>query len=337
MKRTNRGITLIALIITIIVLLILAGVSIATLTGQNGILEQANNAKMETRIGEIKEKVRLWKLEQEVNEYTGTEIISEEKFIENLKKEGLILDNEVDEENKIISIGGKNIYYGGDEENANTNIFNYNEFGLITGIKEEYFEDEANTINVSKRIASLKSIKISGVPGIQHKYLKKELGGIIKIPSKINETEIIGIENEAFKGIGNLTKVILSSKIQYIGEEAFYMYEELSDIEFKLSSNPLEIGSYAFFGTHLKKIDLPNNTVAIGEQCFGTTDIENDVYIPSSVQTIGQYAFTSVAFSGGTINCEITAKPEGWSEDWNCIKFTNGDIKRANVNWGQKR
>ena len=36
--KTNKGITLIALVITIIVLLILAGVTIATLTGDNGIL-----------------------------------------------------------------------------------------------------------------------------------------------------------------------------------------------------------------------------------------------------------------------------------------------------------
>ena len=41
----NKGITLIALVITIIVLLILAGVSIAMLTGQNGILTQARNSK----------------------------------------------------------------------------------------------------------------------------------------------------------------------------------------------------------------------------------------------------------------------------------------------------
>ena len=40
-----KGITLIALVITIIVLLILAGVSIAMLTGNNGILTQASNAK----------------------------------------------------------------------------------------------------------------------------------------------------------------------------------------------------------------------------------------------------------------------------------------------------
>ena len=44
----NKGITLIALVITIIVLLILAGVTIATLTGPNGILTQAQEAKRKT-------------------------------------------------------------------------------------------------------------------------------------------------------------------------------------------------------------------------------------------------------------------------------------------------
>ena len=44
-KKFQNGITLIALVITIIVLLILAGVSIATLTGENGILTRANDAK----------------------------------------------------------------------------------------------------------------------------------------------------------------------------------------------------------------------------------------------------------------------------------------------------
>ena len=61
--RANRirqsGITLIALVITIIVLLILAGVSIAMLTGQNGILIQAQNAGEETERTNEEERVRL--------------------------------------------------------------------------------------------------------------------------------------------------------------------------------------------------------------------------------------------------------------------------------------
>ncbi len=58
-KRHNKGITLIALIITIIVLLILAGISIAMLTGENGILTQAQNAKNEMTKKEAKERITL--------------------------------------------------------------------------------------------------------------------------------------------------------------------------------------------------------------------------------------------------------------------------------------
>ena len=60
MKKTNnKGITLIALVITIIVLLILAGISIAMLTGENGILTKAQSAKTETEYANAKEKVEL--------------------------------------------------------------------------------------------------------------------------------------------------------------------------------------------------------------------------------------------------------------------------------------
>lgn len=50
MLREKRGITLIALVITIIVLLILAGVTIATLTGENGILTKASEASQKTEV-----------------------------------------------------------------------------------------------------------------------------------------------------------------------------------------------------------------------------------------------------------------------------------------------
>ena len=58
-KKLNKGITLIALVITIIVLLILAGVSIAMLTGENGILSQAQKAGEQTDIGQEKEAIAL--------------------------------------------------------------------------------------------------------------------------------------------------------------------------------------------------------------------------------------------------------------------------------------
>ena len=55
MLKNSKGITLIALVITIIVLLILAGVSIALVTGDNGLLKQATRAGAETQVAEARE------------------------------------------------------------------------------------------------------------------------------------------------------------------------------------------------------------------------------------------------------------------------------------------
>ncbi len=57
--KNNKGITLIALVITIIVLLILAGVSIAMLTGNNGILSQSQNAVNDTERAEVVERINM--------------------------------------------------------------------------------------------------------------------------------------------------------------------------------------------------------------------------------------------------------------------------------------
>ena len=57
--KANKGITLIALVITIIVLLILAGISIAMLSGNNGILQKAADAKQTSERAEAKEQAQM--------------------------------------------------------------------------------------------------------------------------------------------------------------------------------------------------------------------------------------------------------------------------------------
>ena len=85
---SNKGITLIALIITIIVLLILAGVSIASITGDNGVLNKANKARVETDKATVLEQIQLaviasygtdgqintTKLEKELKNYFGNDV-----------------------------------------------------------------------------------------------------------------------------------------------------------------------------------------------------------------------------------------------------------------------
>ena len=81
LKESEKGITLIALVITIIVLLILAAVSIAMLTGENGILSKASNAKEKHLIAQYEEELNLCIMEMQTDEL-GTLTMS--KLIENL-------------------------------------------------------------------------------------------------------------------------------------------------------------------------------------------------------------------------------------------------------------
>ena len=72
-RYNNKGITLIALVITIIVLLILAGVSIGMLTGDNSILTNASKARKESALSSVKEQV-LMAINTAYTEYHAKEV-----------------------------------------------------------------------------------------------------------------------------------------------------------------------------------------------------------------------------------------------------------------------
>lgn len=91
-KKLNEGITLIALVVTIVVLLILAGVSIQMLGGEDGIITQAVEAKDKNKIEAIKERINLWKTNEKINELAGGS--STESIIDELYNDKLITDEE---------------------------------------------------------------------------------------------------------------------------------------------------------------------------------------------------------------------------------------------------
>ena len=77
-RKQERGITLIALITTIIVLLILAGITIGAITGSNGIIGQAQSAKQETEISQEKEIIDISTVEAMGKNNRGN--LEEEEF-----------------------------------------------------------------------------------------------------------------------------------------------------------------------------------------------------------------------------------------------------------------
>ena len=82
-KKNEKGITLIALVITVIVLLILVAVSIATLTGQNGILTRANEAREKTETAQEIENVTLERYEDAIDYVLGTEVTGVDASVTN--------------------------------------------------------------------------------------------------------------------------------------------------------------------------------------------------------------------------------------------------------------
>ena len=83
-RKNERGITLIALVISIIILLILAGITILAISGENGIIQRAVEAREKTEEATLEEKIKLLTAENIINEYTGE---SEEKTAQELQDE----------------------------------------------------------------------------------------------------------------------------------------------------------------------------------------------------------------------------------------------------------
>ena len=73
-KIKNKGITLVALVITIIILLILAGIAIASLTGDNRLFARANQARQNTLDAQNKENATLQGYEDAIDQVLGEEI-----------------------------------------------------------------------------------------------------------------------------------------------------------------------------------------------------------------------------------------------------------------------
>ena len=94
-KNKERGITLIALVVTIIVLIILAGVSINMLVGDNGIITQAQSAQRETEEAEAREKLEMALLDLQMEKYTNPNYNDEQFITDYLASQGMVAQDDI--------------------------------------------------------------------------------------------------------------------------------------------------------------------------------------------------------------------------------------------------
>ena len=107
LKNKNKGITLVALVITIIILLILAGISISALTN-TGIFQKAKDAKQKSADAELDQNTKLDEYENEIDNYLPKQ--NSNKTVEQAKEKVLSTEKNIElvdaKENKIVIPAG---------------------------------------------------------------------------------------------------------------------------------------------------------------------------------------------------------------------------------------
>ena len=143
MKR-NKGITLIALVITIIILIILAGITMNAVFGENGLIKKVQDAKIETRGGAVQEARDLWIMELEADKYSNPKTAKLlEELLDELEAQNMLIDDEREtiEKTGQVTIGSRTIVFGAGQEIEIGAYVNYQV--LLTA--EEYLVDENNS------------------------------------------------------------------------------------------------------------------------------------------------------------------------------------------------
>ena len=107
MLKNKKGITLIALVVTIVVLLILAGVTISLLLDENGIIAKSKDARIETRASQVEDEVGMWKQHNFINKESNQAQENADTMLANLISRKLLTEEEIDRAQELITIKKK--------------------------------------------------------------------------------------------------------------------------------------------------------------------------------------------------------------------------------------
>ena len=321
-------------------MLILAGVSIATLTGENGILTRANEASKKTEVANEQEQVGLAYIAASSSKW-GEEITLEE------------VQNELD---KLV---GENKTKATENGNGTINVefwdtknnYNISEEGKVTKVDEnaisyeilyEYEEVEGGIsitdLTNENLVTTIYIEKIhENDPDFSIEFLRKfMLGDFVTEEEMMEELNKLGITVEEFqsklqaanegidmnaiydemepmyeellKEVGNIPKKIDGKEVVEIGRNAFNN-SELTKLV--IPNTVKKIGESAFYSCSLKEISISNSVIEIGVNAFSDNSL-TDITIPSSVTTIGNGAFafnqlTKVVFESTPIVTGFTS------------------------------
>ena len=232
----TKGITLMALIITLIVLLILVGISIAIFNGENGILTRASDAKIETVVATVKENLYLEQIEKVIDdkEVTPESLLAEKKVKRTVQQseDGNYYIYYALKEDAIKGMQGlgkgnvanlRDVFLIDDKLNVKYISSNGKEYG--DKIEEKILEDETK-IRFSNKAFSEYVSKISGATEEEMKFewMKNQTSLIIEDSSVDSLEDLVFFPNlekltlryltlDNLEGIENCTKLKIFQKM----------------------------------------------------------------------------------------------------------------------------
>ena len=230
--KEKKGITLIALVITIIVLLILAAVTLNLVLGDNGIITKANEAKVNSTEKDIEEELKL-KIQENITKNEGS--FKRTEFIT-----GLIAANigYEESESNVVTKNGVTFSIGEDGKLEKAELTAYspgewfnteeNEDGTIsiTGLNYSklrfnspniYNGDDLVTELVIPKKINGKVVKAIKLGFMGYNYSNK----IDSINSVILPEGLYEIKSDAFAGFTKLSEIIIPHSVEVIERNAF--------------------------------------------------------------------------------------------------------------------
>ena len=254
--KASNGITLIALVITIIVLLILAGISIQMLTGDNGILTKAIDSKEKTERAEIIETAQMDILGKQAQ---NQGILSEQELIDILTSNDYNTKGTLSNNNEQSVLQKTLTSNGGKYQIPVSEIYN----GLLISEEDSgYGLYDINTGKLKKSWEDLLAegiIKINEYDNLITNFENNQnsssdiLDGKLKIR---NDVTIIG--NDAFNKCTKLKEVIIPEGVTTIGNGAFCNCSSLTKVIISDSVNLMGSGIFASCSS-LTDVSLPKN------------------------------------------------------------------------------
>lgn len=348
MKKINKkGITLIALVITIVASLILAGVSINLVLKDNGIITKAKDAVNITEYKTIDEAISLKVSEKYFGDY---EDVDKEEY---LRIEGWLDSSGVLNVSKmgIKTKKGKGSWDNGDLYIITNNMLRYyntnkifSDVGPLNGLDENIFEfsDDTGMITGIKDGCNAENVVIPKI--INNKVVKGITAYAFQNRTDIKDVvvhaDIAELPQGLFETCSNLEKIKLNSTLETIGRSAFQNCEKLKEINLEQTMIDT-IGPLAFGGcTSLENIIIPNTVTLIDENAFDGCTGFTEITVPESINTLKSYAFvncSSVKYFNilGKKKTEIKSNVFGGATNLINIRFECAEsINPATWDWG---